>query len=169
MGRIGRHRYSFLELYMVWKHKRTLAKVERDPNRRVAGTNHPRAPGSNISNHFPLFHALFIPAELKPLPLLPAQIHPPQTTHTLTLAPLLHIPRRHLPIEPDLIQPPRVQPRRKVLQNDRVIHEHLLMPARVCWVFGWRSAGNRPRDVAEERHVLRRRAGYERRLGVFCD
>lgn len=108
MERIGRHRYSFLESYIVCKHKRTLAKLRSEPNRPVAGTTLEPLVWTFPTTLPPSPTLLLIPADSKPLPFLPAQIRPPQTAHTFTLTPLFHVPRRHLAIKPDLVQPPRV-------------------------------------------------------------
>lgn len=96
----------------------------------------------------------------KPLPLLAAQILPPQTTHALALAPLLDIPRRHLPVVPHPVQLARVEPGRKILQDDRIVHNHFVVPRRVRRVRRSGGADYRLRDVAEEGYLLAGRTGH---------
>lgn len=63
------------------------------------------------------------------------QIQTPQAANTLRLAPCLDFSRVHLIIVAYSAELARIEPRRKVLQNDGVVHEHLLVPR---WAVGVR-------------------------------
>src|SRR4029434_1596488 len=73
----------------------------------------------------------------------------------------------HLPFIPHPIQLPRIQPRRQLLQNHRVVHQHLLMPRRFPRARRPLCTHHRARDVPEEGHLLGSRAREERGFRVL--